>query len=148
MASTGATQSGPKLRTSTEIQGNVQRSAELQRQALQALTDTALAERLVLKAYAELDEAHRALVINASGKTFPDPLLKVNSQQMQQALALLQQASDALKSSQPLVPVPQREEQESMPASPPTTSAPSLGMIRSNLEAALRLTNIVLATAF
>jgi hypothetical protein len=148
MASTAATQSGPKLRTSAEIQGKVQKSAELQRQALRTLTDATLAERLVLTAYAELDEAHRALVINASGQKSPDPLLKVNSQQMQQALALLQQASDALKSSQLVTPVPQRGEQEGMPASPPTMSAPSLDMIRSNLERALRLTNTVLATAF
>ena len=64
-------------RTSLDIQAQIQKSAELQRQALQILTDPERAERLIL-----LQSAMSTMVINASGQKSPDPLLKLNEQQL------------------------------------------------------------------
>jgi hypothetical protein len=77
-------------RTSLDIQAQIQRSAELQRQALQILTEPERAERLIGNAYAELHAALSTMVINASDQKFPDPLLKLDEQRMRQALGHLQ----------------------------------------------------------
>ena len=81
MAAPASTIAQPR-RTSADIQAQVQKSAELQRQALESLTDPGRAERLISNAYAELQSAMSTMVINASAKKSPDPLLKLNEQQL------------------------------------------------------------------
>jgi len=99
-------------RDPAEIQRKVQRSAELQRQALQALADPPRAERLVNSAYAQLQSAYTDMVINSSNMKMPDPLSAIHSKKAQQALTHLLSASDALKNSlsQPAAAAPQGQE--------------------------------------
>ena len=126
-----------------EIQKKIQKSAELQRQALQNLTDPTRAERLITDAAVELQAAYTDIVINASNMTMPDPLSGINSRKAQQALSLLQGASDILKTSrqnQPIVPTPPGQENVDQPAEP-APSRPYLDAVRSNLEQARRLTS-------
>ena len=124
--------------SSADIQTRFQRSAELQRQALQSLTDPGRAERLISNAHAELQSARSAMVIKASGMKFPDPLLEINTRNAGQALSLLQAAHDALKTNRPgVVAAPDRE------TSAPAAASPHLEAVRTNLEQALRLTSSV-----
>lgn len=93
-------------RTSIDIQAKAQKSAALQRQALQILTDPERAERLIRSAFTELQSAMSAMVINASSQKFPDPLLNVTERRMRQALTHLQDASDRLKGNRAPAPAP------------------------------------------
>jgi hypothetical protein len=77
MAAPASTIAQPR-RTSADIQAQVQKSAELQRQALESLTDLERAERLISNASAELQSALSTMEINASGQKAPDPLLNLN----------------------------------------------------------------------
>jgi hypothetical protein len=138
MAAPASTIAQPR-RTSADIQAQVQKSAELQRQALESLTDLERAERLISNASAELQSALSTMVINASGQKAPDPLLNLNVQRMRQALTHLQQASDTLKVNRARAPVPQRAEGDT-----PAESGPYLGVVRNSVEQALRITNSVL----
>jgi hypothetical protein len=79
------------------------------------------------------------MVINASGQKSPDPLLKLNEQRMRQALSHLQQASDMLKANRSLATASQRQE-----GTAPAESGAYLGVVRNNVEQALRITNSVL----
>ncbi len=114
-----------------EIQRKIEKSAALQRQALQNLTDPGRAAKLVQSAYAELSAAQGNMIINASEMKFHDPLFDLNTRKTREALSLLQQASDALTTNR------QTEA--------PTGSPPSLEVVRNNLQQALRLTNSVVA---
>ena len=125
--SSAAAQSSQPRPTSSDIQAQVQKSAELQRQALRILTDPERAERLIGNAYANLQSAMSAMVINASGQKSPDPLLKLNESRMRDALTQLQHASDTLR-----VVVRQRQE-----GTPPEY----VDVVRNHIEQALRLTN-------
>jgi hypothetical protein len=129
-ASPAAAQSS-KSHDPSVTQRKLQRSAELQRQALQALTDLGSAERLVKNAYDELKAAKDDMVIRASNTQFPDPLFPSNNRRMDQALALIQGAWDALK----------LRDKWSDPDS-------QVAGVRSNLQQALKLTNLVAATNY
>ena len=138
MAAPASTSAQPR-RNSLDIQAQIQKSADLQRQALQALAEPERAERLIGNAYAELQAAMSTMVINASGQKSPDPLLKLNEQRMRQALSHLQQASDMLKANRSLATASQRQE-----GTPPAESGAYLGVVRNNVEQALRITSSVL----
>jgi len=125
--SSAAAQSAQPRRTSSDIQAQIQKSAELQRQALQILADPERAERLIGNAYANLQSAMSAMVINASGQKSPDPLLKLNESRMREALTQLQHASDTLRAA-----VHQRQE-----GKPPEY----FDVVRNHVEQALRLTS-------
>jgi hypothetical protein len=120
-----AAQSKPP-RDPADIQRKVQRSADLQRQALQALGNPAQADRLIGSAYDSLKRAHDDMVINASNMRPPDPLLGINLRKAEQALALVQGARDAFKSS----------------------LENPVDVARERLQQALRATNTLLATGF
>jgi hypothetical protein len=125
--------------TSADIQAQIQKSAELQRQALQSLTEPERAERLISNAYNELQSAMRTMVINASGQKSSNPLVNFNEQRMRQALAHLQHASDTLTANRSLVTAPQHEE-----GTPPAESRSYLGVVRDSVQQALRITDTVL----
>ena len=127
----------PAPATAAEIQTRLQKSADLQRRALQGLTDPDRAARLIDDAYAELLGGLSVMVINASGMKYPDPLLEVSKKNGEEALALLQSARDALK-----VPPPSATSNEELSA--PAASRAHLDAIRARLERALRLTGIVM----
>ncbi|HEY7437700.1 MAG TPA: hypothetical protein VIE41_21335 [Methylomirabilota bacterium] len=123
------------------IQKRIERSGELQRQALRTLGDPPRAEQLVRRAYAELQAAQSAMIIGASGQKFPDPLLEMNTRRTQEALILLQRAADTLRidhgsgqGQRPAEGSPER----------PARSQASLDAVKSNIEQALRLTGTVL----
>ena len=122
--SSAAAQYAQVPRTAVDLQAQVQKSAELQRQALQSLPDVGRAEPLITRAYDTLQAAMSSMVIKASGAKSPDPLLNLNEQRMRQALLQLQQASDAIKVNRP-------------------PSETVLGDVRKSLEQALRLTGTV-----
>jgi hypothetical protein len=128
--SPAATQLSKPPRNSASVKGKLEKSAELQRQAQQALADLARAERLVRNAWDELKAAKDDMVIIASNTKFPDPLSASNEKRLDQALSLLLGALDALKVRD------KWSEPEKRVAG-----------VRSNLEQALRLTNTVLATS-
>ena len=115
-----------------EIQRKVQRSAELQRQALQNLTDMARAEGLVKNAWTELRAAQHEMILNASRAKFVDPLFEMNNRRAEQALGHLQKASDFLATQKGALPRAEQEE---------ARTGPSLDGVRQHLEQAVRLTN-------
>ncbi len=123
LAAAAPAQSAQPGRTPTEIQSRIQRSADLQRQALENLSDPGRAARLIANAHAELRGARSAIVIEGTAAKFKDPLLDLNTQKADKALSLLEAAADALKTNQPGA------------AAPP--------IVRTNLEQALRLTNAI-----
>jgi ubiquinone biosynthesis protein COQ9 len=129
-------------RSSTEIQAKVQKSAELQQQALRSLPDMGQAEALIDKAYAELQSAMSTMVIAASGMKTADPLLGLNEQKMRRALSHLQQATDTIKVNR-RAGTAQSGTTEGGEASP-GGAPPYLGVVRNNVEQALRLTNGVM----
>jgi len=137
MAAPASTIAQPR-RTSADIQAQIQKSAELQRQALQILTDPERAERLISNASAELQSAMSTMVINASETKSPDPLLTLNEQRMRQALTHLQQASDTLKVNRARATAPHRQE-----GTPAAEAGSYLGVVRNSVEQALRITNTV-----
>ena len=143
-ASPATGQTSTSGRSQMEIQNLIQKSAALQRQALQSLNDPRRTERLVSDAYADLQAALSAMIINASGAKFPDPLLDVQRKRAEQALRLLQAAVDALKSDsgQPSAGAPrENQDKDDRPASSPSSPQASLDLVRNNLEQALRLTS-------
>jgi hypothetical protein len=112
----------------TQVQKQIDRSGRLQQEALANLNDPARAEELVQQAQRELRAAQSAMIINASGMKYADPLLDLNSRKADQALMLLQRVRDALSSNR---------------GSP--VRGPYLDQVRSNLETSVRLTRLVLA---
>jgi hypothetical protein len=142
VASPAVSQSRPP-RDPAEIQKKIQKSAELQRQALQTLTDPARAERLTTSAYAQLEAAYTEMVINSSNMKMPDPLAGINARKAQQALTHLLSANDALKESQnrPASPTPQGQETADPPPGTSPGSGSKLELARNSLEQALRVTN-------
>ena len=130
-ASSVVAQSGKPPRDPATIQRKVQRSADLQRQALEALSDPARAAKLVGSAYTELKSAHDDMVMNASNSKFPDPVLDLNSKKTWQALGLVQVAADTLNT----------HDRWSDPDG-------AIAGVRSRLQQSLQLTNTVAATGF
>ena len=126
-------------RTASDIQAQIHKSAELQVQALRILTDAERAEGIIGKAYAELQAAMSAMVINASGQKSSDPLFDLNLRRMRQALSHLQQAFDMLRANRSLPTAPERQE-----GTPSAESAAYLGVVRNSVEQALRITSSVL----
>ena len=113
-------------RDPVEIQRKVQRSADLQRQALQALGEPAKAERLITSAYMNLKSAQDDMVVNLTTMKPPDPMLGLNMKKTDQALSLVLGASDAFKGG------------VENPAD----------VARDRLQQSLRITNTLLATGF
>jgi hypothetical protein len=117
----------------TEIQMKVQKSADLQRQALQSLTDPPRAERLVQGAWTALRAAQHEMILNASQAKFVDPLFELNNRRAEQALGHLQQASDVL-ATQKNAPAARADQEEKSPNV-------ALDGVRQHIEQAVRLTN-------
>jgi len=137
--SSAAAQSPSLPGTPVDIQARIQKSAELQRQALQSLADLGQAERLTDNAYAELRAALSTMIIKASGAKFQDPLFDIQKRRGEQALTLLQVARDALHANrQDQRPKGQAEDGQ------PGGSGSYLEKARSNLEQALRLTSTLI----
>jgi hypothetical protein len=128
-------QSGRPRNEAAEIQRKVQKSAELQRQALQALTDPRRAEGLVQSAWTELRAAQHEMILNASGAKFVDPLFDMSNKKAEAALVHLQLAGDALKGNRTITGA--RLDQEEGGQAPPAY----LDGVRRHVEEALRLTN-------
>jgi hypothetical protein len=128
-------QSGRPRYEAAEIQRKVQKSAELQRQALQALTDPRRAEGLVQSAWTELRAAQHEMILNASGAKFVDPLLDISNKKADAALVHLQLAGDALKSNRTSTGA-RLDQEEGGPAQPAY-----LDGVRRHVEEALRLTS-------
>ena len=128
--SPAAAQLSKSPRNAASVKGKLEKSAELQRQALQALADLGRAERLVGNAHEELRSAKDDMVIIASNAKFPDPLSASNQRRTDQALSLLLGALDGLKLRDKWSEPDKR-----------------VAGVRNNLEQALRLTNTVLATS-
>ena len=127
--SSTAAQSGKPPRDLAKIQRNVQRSADFQRQALEALSEPTKAARLVGNAYTHLKAAQDDMIINATTAKSVDPIQQLNGRKVDQALTLVQQAGDALIDGR---------------------GGPDSGvaLARDRLQQALRLTNSLLATGF
>ena len=134
-ASPALAQSGRPRYEPAEIQRKVQKSADLQRQALQTLSDPRRAEGLVQSAWTELRAAQHEMIINASGAKFVDPLFEMSNKRAEQALVHLQAAGDALKSNRSTAGV-RTDQEEGAPAQPAY-----LDGVRQHVEQALRLTN-------
>ncbi len=122
-------QSGKPPRDLAAIQRKVQRSADLQRQALGALSEPTKAVRLAESAYTQLKAAQDDMIINATTAKSLDPIQELNSRKVNQALSLVQEAWDALGARG---------------VDPDTAVA----VARDRLQHALRLTNSLLATGF
>jgi len=128
-------QSGRPPYDPAEIQRKVQRSAELQRQALQTLTDPDRAEALVQGAWTELRAAQHGMIMNAGVVKYVDPLFDISNKKAEEALLHLQTAGDALKRSHSITGARVGQE-ESGPLPPPY-----LDGVRRHLEQAVLLTN-------
>jgi hypothetical protein len=128
-ASSTVAQSGKPPRDPVNIQRKVQRSADLQRQALGALSEPTKAARLAESAYTQLKAAQDDMIINATTAKSLDPIQELNSRKVNQALTLVQEAWDALGAR----------------SGDPDTA---VAVARDRLQQALRLTNALLATGF
>jgi hypothetical protein len=126
-----AQRSSKPPRDPVQIQQKLQRSASLQRQALQTLNDPEQAEQLVKNAWTELRSAQDDMVINASNMQFPDPLFSANNRRAEQALALLLGCWDTLKLRDKW-----------------TDPNSQIAGVRGRLQQSLGLTNTVAATTF
>jgi hypothetical protein len=104
------------------IRLKVQKSADLQRQALESLTDMPRAERLVRGAWTELRAAQHEMIMNSTKAKFVDPLFELNNRRAEQALGHLQRAGDFLETQK-------------------NTPNVSLDGVRQQIEQAVRLTN-------
>ena len=122
-------QSAKPPRDPANIQRKVQRSADFQRQALEALSEPARAARLVGSAYTQLKAAQDDMIINSTTARSLDPIQELNGRKVNQALTLVQQAGDALGTR----------------GSDPDNA---VAVARDRLQQALRLTNSLLATGF
>jgi hypothetical protein len=127
--SSAVAQSGKPPRDLAAIQRKVQRSADYQKQALEALPEPAKAARLVGNAYSNLKAAQDDMVINATTAKSVDPIQQLNGRKVDQALSFVQQAGDALGTR----------------GSDPDNA---VAVARDRLQQALRLTNSLLATGF
>ena len=134
-ASPALAQSGRPRYDPAEIQRKVQKSAELQRQALQTLTDPRRAEGLIQSAWTELRAAQHEMIINASGAKFVDPLFEISNKKAQEALVHLQTAGETLKSNRSITGA-RLDQEEGGPIQPSY-----LDGVRRHLEQALRLTS-------
>jgi hypothetical protein len=130
-ASSLLAQSGKPPRDPAAIQRKVQRSADLQRQALEALSEPAKAARHARGAYVELKSALDDMVMNSSNSKYPDPMLDLSSRKAERALALVQVAGDALNA----------HDRWSDPDA-------EVAGVRSRLQQSLQITNTLLATGF
>ena len=122
-------QSGKPPRDPAAIQRKIQRSANLQRQALEALSEPGEAEKLAKNAWGQLKSAHDDLVMNSSNTRPPDPLLDLSTRKGYDALQLLQGAVDALGARD-------RRGDE------------AIATARDRLQQSLRITNTLAATGF
>ncbi len=122
---------GKQPRDPAMIQRKLQRSADLQRQALQALGDRERAEKLVGTAYNELKSANDDMILNKKNTKFPDPLFGPNIRRCDQALDLVLVAWDALRAKDKW-----------------TGDEGQVQGVRAKLEQAVRLTNTVAASTF
>jgi len=129
-AAPAATQAKPP-RDPAMIQRKLQRSADLQRQTLQALGDRERAEKLVASAYSELKSANDDMVLNKKNTKFPDPLFGANIRRLDQALDLVLVAWDALRARDKW-----------------TGDEGQVQRVRTNLEQAIRLTSTAAASTF
>ncbi len=127
--SSAVAQSGKPPRDLAAIQRKVQRSADYQKQALEALSEPAQAARLVGNAYTHRKAAQDDMVINATTARSVDPIQELNGRKVNQALTLVQQAGDALGARN-------------------TDPDNAVAVARDRLQQALRLTNSLLATGF
>ena len=130
-ASPAVTQPSKPPRDPATIQKKLERSAELQRQTLQALGDREQAERLVARAWNELKSANDDMIVNKNNSKFPDPLFPANIKRLDQALDLVQVALDRLRARDKW-----------------TGEASQVQEVRAKLEQAVRLTTTVAATTF
>ncbi|HTI53553.1 MAG TPA: hypothetical protein VMC04_04930 [Verrucomicrobiae bacterium] len=134
-ASPALSQSGRPRYDPAEIQRQVQKSVQLQRQALQSLSDPGRTEGLLRSAWTELRAAQHEMVMNASGAKFVDPLFEISNRKAQEALVHLQAAADALQSNRPLTGArPDQEEGGQLQAS-------YLDGVRRHIEQAVLLTS-------
>jgi hypothetical protein len=124
------TQSSRPGRDSAAIQRKVQRSASLQRQALEAMSEPAQAVKLVKSAWVQLKSAHDDLVVNSTIAKPPDPIIDLSMRKAYDALMLVQAAEDALNAGD-----------RSGPDS-------AVALARDRLQQALKITNTLLATGF
>jgi len=129
--SSAVAQSGKPPRDPAAIQRKVQRSADLQRQALEALSDPDKAAKLARSAYTDLKSAYDDMIMNASNSKFPDPVLDLSSKKTGQALGLVQVAADTLDA----------RARWSNPVG-------AVAGVRSRLQQSLQLTTTVAATGF
>ncbi len=130
-------QSPRPIHEPAEIQRRLDKSVELQREALEGMADVARAKQLVKNAQLELQAARSAMAINATGAKFPDPLFDLNNKRTQEALALLQQARHMLRLEQEQAKTTQEGERPGPHV--------HLEVARDSLERAFRITRLVLA---
>jgi len=139
-ASSAIAQSPRPTYDPADIQKRIERSSDLQRQALRSLGDLTSAEQLVRRAYDELQAAQSALIINATGQKFQDPLLDINTRKAQEAMNLLQRASDTIRINQGAAR-PGLGGQANQDSSETTVGTPGyVDTVRTSIEHALRLT--------
>jgi hypothetical protein len=98
---------------------------------LETLANPGQAERIAANAWTQLKSAHDDMYVNNKYAQFPDPLYAGSDQRLTQALASLQIALDTLRAHGQW-----------------TDSAREVERVRSNVQKALRLTNIVAQTSF
>jgi hypothetical protein len=126
-----AQRSSKPPRDPAKIQQKLQRSASLQRQAMQTLNDLGQAETLVKSAWSELKSAQDDMVINHSNMQFPDPLHNLNFGRSEQALALILGCIDTLKARDKW-----------------TDPTNEVAGVRNRLQQSLGLTNTLAAVTF
>ncbi|HUG37383.1 MAG TPA: hypothetical protein VML54_10560 [Candidatus Limnocylindrales bacterium] len=113
------------------IRQQIENSLSLQREAMASIGQPERAVKLVWDAYVSMRAAHGAMVINASSAKYPDPIFPLTDRRVEQARAHILAARDALRD----------------PAKW-SGSGNAIDIARENLSAAMRLTQIILATTF
>ena len=126
-----AVPSSAQPRSPAMIRQQIEQSLSLQRQAMGSIDEPARAVKLVWDAYVSMRAAHGAMIINASDAKYPDPIFPLTDRRIEQARAHILAARDALREPDKW-----------------TGSGPPLEVARENLSAAMRLTQIILATTF
>lgn len=134
-ASPALAQSGRPRYEAADIQRKIQKSLELQRQALQSLNETARADTLVRSAWTELRAAQHEMIMNASGAKFVDPLFEMSNKRAGEALGHLQAAGDALESGRGSAGARVNDEEGDQ------APIPYLDEVRRHIEQAVRLTS-------
>ena len=128
-------QSGRPRYEAADIQRKIQKSLELQRQALQSLGEPARADTLVRSAWTELRAAQHEMIMNASGVKFVDPLFEMSNKRAGEALGYLRAAGDALESNRGSAGARVSDEEGGQA---PTSY---LDGVRRHIEQAVRLTS-------